>query len=100
MISSVITNAYRKLEGFLIDDCHKKIAPISKQSMKKIMTCLISSTFFGEKILVFKKFVRLMQGLSNVTICEYESLDFYLETIKAIYQRNVTLKELESGSLQ
>jgi hypothetical protein len=68
-ISYVVTLAYRKLESFLSEDCKKRITPINKAEMKRLMTPLLSSSAFAEHIVTFKKYLRFMYGLSNVTLC-------------------------------
>lgn len=45
--------------------------------MKKLITPLLSVTPFQDSISVYKKYFRLLYGLSNVTIAENESLKFY-----------------------
>jgi hypothetical protein len=46
-ISATITQAFRKLESFLTEDCKRKLTPITKMEMKKLMTPLLSSSAFG-----------------------------------------------------
>lgn len=61
-----------------MEDCKKKITSLGKAEMKKLMTSLLSSSVFGENIAIFKKYIRLIFGLSNVTLLEAESIKFYL----------------------
>jgi len=77
IIGSVVTQAFRKLESFLMQDCSRPITPLSKEEMAKIITPLLSSTHFGHHIPVFKKFLRLIYGLSKVVLCERETASFH-----------------------
>ena len=82
VIAAVVTQAFRKLESFLSQDCAKPITPLSKEEMAKIMTPLLSSTHFGQHVPVFKKFLRLLYGLSKVVLCEGETVSFYEAVLK------------------
>lgn len=58
------------------------------------MTSLLSSSVFGDSIAIFKKYIRLIYGLSNVTITEGESIKFYLEAMKQLLGKPITMEEL------
>jgi hypothetical protein len=70
-MSSIAIQAFRRLELFLKEKCMKKFNFASRDEMKKIMNPLLSPSHFGDSIPVFKKYFRLLYGLSNVTLCEH-----------------------------
>ena len=90
-ISAVITQAWKKLESFLMEDCKKQLTCLGKAEMNKLMTSLLSSSVFGDSIAIFKKYIRLIFGLSNVTLVEGESIKFYLEALKQLHGRPFTM---------
>jgi hypothetical protein len=69
-IGHVVGQAFRKLESFLSEDCKKRIMPITKPELKRLMKPLLSSSAFADHIMAFKKYIRFQYGLSNVTFLE------------------------------
>jgi hypothetical protein len=67
--------------------------------MKKLMTPLLSSSVFAEHIPTFKKYLRYLYGLSNVTLVEGESVRLYLEAMRFLNGRPITMEELESRNV-
>lgn len=86
MANSVITDAYRRLELFLIEECHRSIKPLNRYEMSALYSflCRCRTHLAPEDSNTFLKFVRLVFGISNTSVPEEAAIKLYLSIQKAL----------------
>jgi hypothetical protein len=71
-MGSVVTEAYRTLEHFLMTECKRNIRVLNKFEMNSLYKVLCNCRILmpHEECLSFLKFVRIAYALSNVAVTE------------------------------
>jgi hypothetical protein len=94
----LVTEAYKWLEQFIIEDCQIKIEIHSRGVFKQLFYRFIHcrQSFKNKESATFLDIIRLLYGLSDVTIEEYSAVQLYLVIQKGL--RMTMLKKMIDGS--
>lgn len=94
MLGGIITATFRKLESFVIGELKLTLKFLDRPQMKTISLMLINCRVHlePENSEIFLKFIRVVYGLGNVTITKNEAINLYVNVMKYLYGKSITLE--------
>jgi len=79
--NTIVSETYRKLEQFLIEDCNRNIKPLSGPELRALQPVLMNSQtkFEDEEYLTLRKFMKVCYDLGSVYVYEQSAVKLYIK---------------------
>lgn len=79
--NTIVSETYRKLEQFLIEDCNRNIKPLTGPEVRALQPVLMNSQakFEDDEYLTFRKFMKVCYDLGSVSIFEQSTVKLYIK---------------------